>query len=377
SSLDGSNGFVLNGIDAYDGSGGSVSSAGDVNGDGIDDLIIGASGADQNGGESYVVFGSSDGFAASFELSSLDGSNGFVLNGIDADDLSGSSVSSAGDVNGDGLDDLIIGARFGDPSGADTAGEGYVVFGSSDGFAASFELSSLDGSNGFVLNGIDAYDGSGGSVSSAGDVNGDGFDDLIIGAQGGDTNGTNTGESYVVFGRATFEAVVNVGGDAEGDVLTDIENLTGSDFNDVLTGNDLTNILDGAGGDDLLVGGAGDDVIFGGSGLDQLTDGLGSDMLTGGADADVFIITEEVDGEISVTDTITDFEDNVDTLDLTAFSDGGVGAGFSVIDDGIESGTTILDLGNGQLVVVENILFSDLADDIDTGGNNGGGDLPF
>ena len=74
-------------------------------------------------GQSYVVFGSSSGFGASLNLSSLNGSNGFVINGIDAGDYSGYSVSSAGDINGDGFDDLIIGARGADPNGQSSAGE--------------------------------------------------------------------------------------------------------------------------------------------------------------------------------------------------------------------------------------------------------------
>ena len=61
-------------------------------------------------------------FPAQIELADLDGSNGFVLNGIDAGDSSGVSVSSAGDVNGDGIDDLIIGADEADPNG-DRSGE--------------------------------------------------------------------------------------------------------------------------------------------------------------------------------------------------------------------------------------------------------------
>ncbi len=212
SSLDGTNGFVLNGIDADDRSGRSVSGAGDVNGDGIEDLIIGASTADPNGnslaGESYVVFGGTGvGSDGTLELNSLDGTTGFVLNGIDVNDRSGVSVSSAGDVNGDGIDDLIIGASTADPNGNSTAGESYVVFGGTGiGSGGTLELSSLDGTTGFVLNGIDVDDRSGLSVSGAGDVNGDGIDDLIIGAPGADPNGNSTaGESYVVFGARVPE----------------------------------------------------------------------------------------------------------------------------------------------------------------------------
>jgi len=216
SALNGSNGFVINGIDAGDFSGFSVSSAGDFNGDGISDVIIGAPNADNGGsndrGESYIIFGSVQGFAASLELSALNGSNGFVLNGIDQSDQSGYSVSSAGDINGDGFDDVIIGARFANPGGNASAGESYVVFGSDQGFSASLDLSTLNGSNGFVINGIDQIDRSGVSVSAAGDVNGDGVDDLIIGAHEADPGGRgNAGESYVIFGRADFTDAVTTG----------------------------------------------------------------------------------------------------------------------------------------------------------------------
>ncbi|SEF78142.1 integrin alpha [Nitrosomonas ureae] len=212
SSLDGNNGFRLDGTAIFDLSGFSVSNAGDVNGDGFADVIIGAQQADVNGydsaGSSYVVFGKASGFDAALDLSSLDGSNGFRLDGA-ADNFSGNSVSSAGDINGDGFADLIVGAFASNPNGA-ASGSSYVVFGKASGFDATLDLSSLDGNNGFRLDGAAAYDYSG-TVSSAGDVNGDGFADLIVGAIGADSNGNNSGSSYVVFGKAAgFSATLDL-----------------------------------------------------------------------------------------------------------------------------------------------------------------------
>ncbi|MBE9036195.1 beta strand repeat-containing protein [aff. Roholtiella sp. LEGE 12411] len=256
-SLNGSNGFVINGINRYDRSGTSVSSAGDINGDGFDDLIIGASDASPNGqryaGSSYVVFGTNSGFNASLDLFSLNGSNGFVINGINRQDFSGTSVSNAGDINGDGIDDLIIGANRADPNGQVDAGSSYVVFGTNSGFSASLDLSSLNGSNGFVINGINSGDYSGASVSSAGDINGDGFDDLIIGAFGADPNGQNyAGSSYVVFGtNSGFNASLDVSslngsngfvinsinsGDLSGNSVNSAGDINGDGFDDLIIG---------------------------------------------------------------------------------------------------------------------------------------------
>jgi hypothetical protein len=126
------------------------------------------------------------------DLSALNGTNGSQFNGALVGDRTGASVASAGDINGDGFDDFIIGAYSADPNGG-YSGAAYVVFGTATGFAAEVNLSTLNGTTGFKINGEAAYDLAGVSVSAAGDINGDGFDDIIVGAGETDAGGLDSG----------------------------------------------------------------------------------------------------------------------------------------------------------------------------------------
>ncbi|MBA2649287.1 MAG: FG-GAP repeat protein [Legionella sp.] len=201
---DGSSGFVLQGEIAGDYSGISVSSAGDINGDGVSDIIVGAYGISSFAGKSYVVFGSRNSSAwgnGLLNISSLmNGQRGFVLQGEAAGDFSG-SVSAASDINGDGVSDIIVGAR----GAASNAGKSYVVFGSRNSSAWGNGLlnlgSLMNGQLGFALQGEAAGDFSGYSVSAASDINGDGVSDIIVGAYGA---ASNAGKSYVLFGSSPF-----------------------------------------------------------------------------------------------------------------------------------------------------------------------------
>ncbi len=252
-------GFVIQGDAAGDNLGNSVFSAGDVNGDGYDDILVGAPAGDNkaaDAGEAYLIFGKAGG-PGNIDLSSL-GSSGIILEGGNANDQAGWSVGRAGDVNGDGIDDMIVSARlFDNASPAETdAGRSYVVFGNRAGFSSPIDLNAL-GAGGFFIRGDLAGDQSGRSVMSAGDYNGDGFGDILVGARNADNAGpeTDAGRAYVIFGKVGGPGNIDLSSLGSSGIV-----IQGAAGNGIATNGDQlgqsvsAGDVNGDGRDDLIIG---------------------------------------------------------------------------------------------------------------------------
>ena len=224
-------------------SGYSVARAGDVNGDGFDDILIGAWGDDNNNhsyaGQTYLILGKSSGWAMDTDLAASKAS----FWGEHTFDFSGQSVAGAGDVNGDGYDDILICAT-GNDEGAANSGQTYLILGKASGWAMDTNLSDSDAS----FWGENQDDLSGGSVASAGDVNGDGYDDILIGADGKDDGGNDAGQTYLILGKASGWAM-------DTDLSTSDASFWGEDAGD---GSGISvagaGDVNGDGYDDILIG---------------------------------------------------------------------------------------------------------------------------
>ena len=142
-------------------------------------MAIGAPDADGSAGRAYVLFGSATGIGA-VNLSLLTPMQGFAIAGGAAGAETGWSVAGAGDFNQDGFADMLVGARKSDAAGRDS-GEIYLIFGHGGPFS-TIDPDTLTAAQGLRILGADADDFAGFSVATAGDVNGDGFADLIVGA---------------------------------------------------------------------------------------------------------------------------------------------------------------------------------------------------
>lgn len=227
------------GEDSSDWSGWSVAGAGDVNGDGYDDLLISSvrnNEGGENAGQTYLVFGKETGWSMDMDLSLSDAS--FI--GVNRDDNSGCSVAGAGDVNGDGLDDIIIGAN------ATMNGYGWthLIFGKESGWSMNTGLELSDA----AYMGENSFDYSGCSVACAGDVNGDDFDDILIGAYGNDDAGNDAGKTYLILGKpsgwsynmslsdADASFIGEVAFDHSGNAVSGVGDVNGDGYDDILIG---------------------------------------------------------------------------------------------------------------------------------------------
>ena len=274
--LNGTNGFVIQGTDEFDILGRSISSAGDLNNDGFDDIIVSSPtisvGENKSGGKAYVVFGSSTiGDSGKLQVSNLDGNNGFAIFNDEKYRNTGFSVSNAGDVNDDGIDDIIVGTSNSPDNYRD-----YVIFGNRQiGVSGNLELSSIDGSNGFIIAG-DGDDEALRFVSNAGDVNDDGINDIILGSpNAGESDaeyGTDSvisgdppaGRGYVIFGSKNYENKSEI-------KLSELDGSNGFlmeiDFPNGHLGRSVSGVgdINADGIDDIIIGSsfAGSYVIFG------------------------------------------------------------------------------------------------------------------
>jgi hypothetical protein len=225
------------GASSGDYSGRSVATAGDVNGDGIDDILIGAYRANSEAGETYLIYGSSS-LTENFDLTNAN----VTFSGIADTDWSGFPSVSAGDMNNDGFDDILIAAKKANPNGNDS-GETYLIYGGTS-LAANISLSNADA----TFTGKAENDSSGQSIASAGDVNGDGFDDILIGAYNADPNGASSGENYLILGASTrHSGAINLSnadmtlagknsGDRSGYSVSGAGDANGDGYEDILIG---------------------------------------------------------------------------------------------------------------------------------------------
>jgi len=200
--LDPNDGFVIFG-NYGESLGKDVDEAGDVNGDGISDVIVGSSDFNFQQGKAYVIYGSKGNQQGNIYTESFDLSQGFWLTGTLYSQF-GKAVSGAGDLNGDGIGDIVVGA----PNtriGTLYCGKAYVIFGSQTSLSnKDFNTQTLNSNEGFSIQGT-SMSSLGISVSGVGDINNDGFEDLVIGAS--KTNNAQ-GQVYVIFGgNETFPSI--------------------------------------------------------------------------------------------------------------------------------------------------------------------------
>jgi len=251
--LDSQAAAVLMGASGYDLAGAEVAGAGDVDGDGLADLLVGAtmaSSGSTEAGAAYLVLAPVTG-----DLDLDDAHAKFV--GLDEKDEAGAAVAGVGDVDGDGLDDFLIGAP-GIDSADPNAGGAYLVLDDDD---KNRYLDDL-----IAFTGAAQGDGAGEVLTGAGDLDGDGFADLLIGAPRESSGGEDTGAAYLIYGGPDMAslslgdagaALVGAqGGDDAGGAVAGLGDIDGDGFDDIAVGaNSEPSVLTNGGAVYLFFGG--------------------------------------------------------------------------------------------------------------------------
>ncbi len=249
-------------------------------------------------------------FPANINLSALNGTNGFRISGVAVVDRLGTAVSTAGDVNGDGVDDLLIGAPNADPNGYDS-GTSYVVFGRATPPPAPNPCATAAATTGCTVNGVPDQLCRGTSKRDL--IIGTAGNDVIVGLHGGDNLQGRRGDDLLCGGDGNDRLIGSLGNDRLFGEAGD-DTLRANAGNDLFQGGEGNDSLKGNEGDDQLGGGDGDDALRGLEGNETLDGGAGKGLVRGGPDADTLDGgpgPDKVNGGAGQDTCTTDSEDTI------------------------------------------------------------------